>query len=139
MDDAGNSAGNTPQPLESLKPGSAVARFRRERRVRDRFWRTVRRAARRIPFIEEVVAAYYCAFDPNTPHRVRGVLIAALAYFVLPLDGIPDFLAFVGFSDDLTVLAAVLAAMRRHISPAHRASAREALAERADDGVYLVR
>ncbi|WP_136658130.1 YkvA family protein [Nitratireductor sp. XY-223] len=114
---------------EILEPGDEDTRQRRERRVRDKFWNTARRAARQVPFMEDVVAAYYCAFDLNTPHRVRGVLLAALAYFVLPMDALPDFLAFVGFSDDVAVLAAVLAAIRAHITPAHYAAARAALAE----------
>ena len=114
---------------EILEPGDEDTRQRRERRVRDKFWTTARRAARQVPFMEDVVAAYYCAFDLNTPHRVRGILLAALGYFVLPLDGLPDFLAFVGFSDDIAVLAAVLAAIRAHITPAHYAAARAALAE----------
>ena len=112
---------------EILEPGDEDTRNARERRVRDKFWKTMRRAARQVPFMEDLVAAYYCAFDLQTPHRVRGILLAALAYFVLPLDGVPDFLAFVGFSDDVAVLTAALAAIRAHITPAHYAAAREAL------------
>ncbi len=112
---------------EILEPGDEDTRNARETRVRDKFWKTVRRAASQVPFMEDLVAAYYCAFDLNTPHRVRGILLAALAYFVLPLDGLPDFLAFVGFSDDVAVLTAALAAIRAHITPAHYAAAREAL------------
>ena len=112
---------------EILEPGDEDTRQDRERRVRDKFWQTARRAARQVPFMEDVAAAYYCALDLKTPHRVRAILLAALAYFVLPLDGIPDVLAFVGFSDDVAVLAAVLATLRAHITPAHYAAARAAL------------
>ncbi len=112
---------------EILEPVDEGTRNARERRVRNKFWKTMRRAASQIPFMEDLVAAYYCAFDLQTPHRVRGILLAALAYFVLPLDGVPDFLAFVGFSDDVAVLTAALAAIRAHITPAHYAAAREAL------------
>ena len=42
-----------------------------EARVRSRFWKTVRKAVASIPFIDEVVAAYYCALDPETPASVR--------------------------------------------------------------------
>ena len=52
---------------------------------------TARKAARQVPFMEDVVAGYYCALDPSTPAKVRATLLAALAYFVLPLDTIPDF------------------------------------------------
>ncbi len=114
---------------EILEPGDDDTRQEREDRVRNKFWSTARRAARQVPFMEDVVAAYYCAMDTQTPGRVRGILLAALAYFVLPLDGFPDFLAFVGFSDDIAVLAAAIAAIRAHITPAHYIAAREALAD----------
>ena len=61
-----------------------------ENEVREKFWRTAKKAARQIPFMEEVVAAYYCAMDKNTPLRAKGILVAALGYFVLPADTIPD-------------------------------------------------
>jgi uncharacterized membrane protein YkvA (DUF1232 family) len=97
----------------------------RARRVRRRFIATFRRAMRYIPFSDEVVAAYFCALDPATPHRVRGTLLAALAYFVLPTDMIPDFIAGIGFGDDATVLLATITMVRSHISPVHREAARQ--------------
>jgi uncharacterized membrane protein YkvA (DUF1232 family) len=111
------------------RPGSEDA-SRRARIVRT-FWSTFRKAARYIPFADDLVAAYFCALDPATPHRVRAILLGALAYFVLPFDAIPDFLAGVGFSDDVTVLVAAIAMVRSHITPAHRAAAERALSEPA--------
>ena len=95
--------------------------------MRRDFWRTVRKAAGAIPFIEELVAAYYCALDRQTPMRVRATLLGALGYFVLPLDGVPDFILGLGFTDDAAVIMAVLALMQAHISDEHRAVARQAL------------
>lgn len=112
---------------EILKPADAREETRREQRVRAGFWRTMRRAAGHVPFMEEVAAAYFAAFDPKTPMRVRGTLLAALAYFVLPLDMIPDFIVAFGFTDDLAVLTAAITAIRGHIKPAHREAARAAL------------
>ena len=97
-------------------------------RIRQKFWRTARKAARHVPFMEDVVAAYYCALDKQTPLRVKGILFAALGYFVLPADAIPDVLLAVGFTDDVAVLTAAVAAVRAHLKPAHLAAAREALA-----------
>ncbi len=111
---------------EILGPEEEAAQ---ERRVRGKFWSTFRRAARAVPFSEDLVAAYYCALDRETPHRVRAVLLAALAYFVLPFDAVPDILAGVGFADDVTILLAAISTVRAHITPRHRAAAREALAE----------
>ncbi len=95
--------------------------------VRRGFWQTLRKAARHIPFSEDAVAAYYCALDPATPRRVRLTLLAALAYFVLPADAVPDILPMVGFTDDAAVLMAAITAIRTHLTPAHEAAARQAL------------
>jgi uncharacterized membrane protein YkvA (DUF1232 family) len=101
----------------------------REARVRRDFWRVAKKAARAIPFMNEVVAAYFCALDPKTPLRVRATLIGALAYFVMPFDVVPDVLLAVGFTDDITVLAAAIAMVRSHISERHREAAKKALAD----------
>lgn len=114
---------------EILEPVSAQEESRREKRVRRKFWGTVRKAARAVPFMDEVVAAYFCALDPKTPPRVRGILLAALAYFILPLDFIPDFLLSIGFGDDIAVLMAAFSAVRGNITDAHRIAARRALAD----------
>jgi uncharacterized membrane protein YkvA (DUF1232 family) len=118
---------------EILEPVGPRENRDREERVRAKFWRTVKKAARQVPFMEDLVAGYYCALDNDTPPKVRGLLLAALAYFVLPLDVVPDFLLGFGFTDDIAVLAAALNAVRRHITPAHRLAARRALAETTRD------
>jgi uncharacterized membrane protein YkvA (DUF1232 family) len=100
-----------------------------ENEVREKFWHTAKKAARHIPFMEDVVAAYYCALDRNTPLRAKGILLAALGYFILPTDAIPDFVFGLGFTDDVAVLTAAIAAVRAHITPAHRLAAREAMAD----------
>ena len=66
--------------------------------------------------------------------RAKGVLIGALAYFILPVDVIPDFILGLGFTDDVTVLAAAIATIRAHMKPRHREQAKEAL-ERMKQGV----
>lgn len=104
-----------------------------ERRVRRDFWAKLRRYAARLPFAEDLIAAYYCATDPATPSRVRAILFAALAYFIVPTDMIPDFIASFGFTDDMTVLLAAIAAVRGHISQTHRIRARAALARLEGD------
>ncbi len=112
---------------EILEPGDDDRQEKREKNVREKFWATTKRAARKVPFMDEVVAAYFCALDPATPTKVRGILLAALAYFVLPLDLLPDFLAFVGFSDDIAVLTVALSAVSSNITDTHREAAKTAL------------
>ena len=99
--------------------------------IREKFWRTAKRAAAQVPFMDEVVAGYYCAMDKETPLKAKGILVAALAYFVMPADAVPDIFLGIGFTDDFAVLAAALAAVRAHIKPAHRLAAREALTDQS--------
>ncbi len=98
------------------------------------FWGKVRRTLGRVPFLDEAVAAYVCAADPETPRRVRAVLLGALGYFVVPADMIPDFIAGLGFTDDATVLAAAVATVRRHVTDDHRTRARAILRRLAGGG-----
>lgn len=104
-----------------------------EARVRSGFWRKLRRVAGRIPFADDLVAAYYCATDARTPRRVRAILFAGLAYFVIPTDLIPDFIAAFGFTDDASVLMAVITAVSGHVKDRHREKARRALLIERED------
>ena len=105
----------------------AAKRARDERVVKSRFWPKVRSTLGKVPFSEEAVSAFYCATDRNTPAYVRAVLFGALAYFVVPTDLIPDFIAGLGFSDDATVLMAAFTAVRAHLTPEHRSRAQQFL------------
>lgn len=106
---------------------------RDEETVRRGFWRKTRRVAAGLPFAEDLVAAYYCALDRDTPLRVKAALLAALAYFVLPFDVVPDVMPVLGFTDDAAVLATALRLVAGHIGPTHRAAARDALARNLAD------
>jgi uncharacterized membrane protein YkvA (DUF1232 family) len=100
-----------------------------ENSLRRSFWRKTAKVAAQIPFAEDLLAAYYCAFDRATPLQVKATLLAAIAYFVLPLDAIPDVLPVLGFTDDAAVLATAIKLVSAHILPAHRDAARIKLAE----------
>jgi len=105
-----------------------AGRFARdEERVRRGFWSKVRRVGARLPFAEDLLSAYYCAFDRDTPMQVKAALIGALAYFVLPFDVVPDFLPILGFADDAAVLATALRMVAGHMKPAHREAAKRVL------------
>ena len=103
--------------------GTGVQLSRNAERVRRGFWPKIRRTMGRIPFTREAVAAYYCAFDAQTPLKVKGILLAALAYFVMPVDLVPDFIAGLGFTDDAAVLLTAWRTVASHIAPHHHARA----------------
>lgn len=101
---------------------------RNERVVREGFVPKAKRFLRQIPMATEVVAMYFCMLDARTPLWVKGTVAAALAYFILPVDAIPDFLPVVGMADDVSVLTAALTAINAHITSEHRDRAREWMA-----------
>jgi uncharacterized membrane protein YkvA (DUF1232 family) len=98
-----------------------------EVRVRRGFWDKVRATIGRVGFLEEAVAAFYCATDPRTPKWVKATLLGALAYFILPFDGIPDFLVALGYTDDFAVVLGAIRAVSGHVTEEHRERARETL------------
>ena len=99
----------------------------KEERVRREFWEKARYVAARLPFAEDLLAAYYCAFDQRTPLQVKATLLGALAYFILPFDFVPDVLPLVGFTDDAAVLITAVRMVAGHMLPEHRVAARAAL------------
>ena len=111
-------------PSRALVP--AVTRVN-ERRVNRGFWPKMRKVAARIPFAADALSLWYLARDPETPTTAKAMVLAALAYFVLPVDAIPDVLPAIGYTDDAAVIAAVIALVGRHLKPRHKDAAREAL------------
>ena len=96
--------------------------------VKEKFLPKLARVLGRVPFAEDLLAAYYCAFDRATPVKAKGVLVGALAYFVLPIDLLPDLMLGMGFTDDLAVLLAAFKVVTTHVTEAHRQRARDTLA-----------
>lgn len=93
------------------------------------------RVATKIPFAADVVALWFAARDPATPRRTKAMILAAIAYFVIPTDAIPDVFAGVGFTDDAAVIAAVLALASSAIKDRHKKAARALLARLTAGGV----
>jgi uncharacterized membrane protein YkvA (DUF1232 family) len=96
-------------------------------RIRKSFWFKLKRVGAKLPFAEDLLAAYYCAFDRTTPRHVQVTLLGALAYFILPFDFIPDVMPVLGFTDDAAVLATAIRMVSSHITSDHREAARAAL------------
>jgi uncharacterized membrane protein YkvA (DUF1232 family) len=108
-----------------FEPAEQLAKDRES--VRRRFWIKLKRVVANVPFAEDLLAAYYCAFDKQTPRHVQVALLGAIAYFILPFDFIPDMMPILGFTDDAAVLATAIRLVASHIRPEHRDAARAAL------------
>jgi uncharacterized membrane protein YkvA (DUF1232 family) len=93
------------------------------------FLTTVSKLAKRIgkTMLEKVLVAYYVLIDPSTPVWAQSTLVGALVYLGFPMDAIPDAIPVAGFSDDMAVLAAALAAVVTSIRWRHVKSARKTM------------
>src|ERR1700760_2889547 len=109
-----------------FEPADRLAEDRES--LRKRFWIKLKQVAAKLPFIEDLLSAYYCAFDKETPRHVQLALLGAIAYFILPFDFVPDMMPVLGFTDDAAVLATAIRMVASHIRPDHREAARKALA-----------
>ena len=108
-----------------FEPADELAKDRES--VRRRFWIKFKRVVAKLPFAEDLLSAYYCALDKDTPRHVQAALLGAIAYFILPFDFIPDMLPVLGFTDDAAVLATAMRLVAAHITEDHRTAARAAL------------
>jgi uncharacterized membrane protein YkvA (DUF1232 family) len=100
--------------------------------VEQGLWPKLKRVMAKLPFAEDVIAAFYCARDPHTPLKARAALMAALVYFIAPVDAIPDFIAVLGYTDDASVLLGVMAVMSAYVTPGHRQLAKAKISELAE-------
>ena len=116
-----------------FEPADRLAEDRES--LRRRFWLKLKRVVAKLPFAEDLLAAYYCAFDKETPRHVQAALLGAIAYFILPFDFIPDMLPVLGYTDDAAVLATAIRLVSNHITTEHRDAARTAL-KRMDSGDF---
>jgi uncharacterized membrane protein YkvA (DUF1232 family) len=117
-------------PEDALDPSRALApsvQRVNEMRVSRGFWPKIRRTASRIPFAGQALSVWFAARDPETPIAAKGIMLGALAYFVLPIDAIPDIFAGIGFTDDAAVIAALVATLGANIRKRHKDQAAAAL------------
>jgi uncharacterized membrane protein YkvA (DUF1232 family) len=112
---------------ESVPTMLPIPTERQRKRTRRKLIPKLLRVAGHIPFADDLAAAYYCAIDAETPIKAKLVLFAALGYFVMPVDALPDLVTGLGFTDDATVLATALGIVGAHIREPHRVAARRLL------------
>ncbi|MFZ0268935.1 YkvA family protein [Caulobacter sp.] len=117
-------------PAKALVPATVKVN---EQRVARGFWPKIRKVASRVPFAADALSLWWCARDPTTPVAAKGMMLAALAYFVLPTDAIPDVLPAIGFTDDAAVIAALIAIVGKNLKARHKDQAKTFLAKLGAD------
>ena len=91
------------------------------------FWEKLARFAKAAgrEVVEKALQLYYAAQQDNVPKWAKATIIAALGYFIMPLDAIPDLSPTVGFADDLGVLTLAVATVAFYINDDVRDKARD--------------
>lgn len=120
-------------PVESSEEGGKrlseeLAQYSKEF-SEERFWQKIVRYAKVAgkEVIEKALLLYYVSISEHTPLWAKALIWSALGYFINSFDAIPDFTPVAGFADDLGILALVMAAIAKYVSPQAK--------ERADDKV----
>lgn len=78
--------------------------------------------------VEKALWLYFAAQRPETPRWAKATVYGALAYFIVPLDAIPDLAPIAGYTDDLSVLLLAVGTIARHIDEAVKEKTRRLLA-----------
>ncbi|WP_248548016.1 YkvA family protein [Paenibacillus odorifer] len=94
-----------------------------EEMVTQNFWTKTKKFAGKIPFTKDAIAMYYCAVDAKTPLWAKGIAFGALAYFISPIDAIPDAILGLGFTDDAAIIAAGIKAISGQVTSEHKEKA----------------
>ena len=70
------------------------------------FWNKVLSLAKKAgtKLIYMALLLYYTLKSSHVSNTEKAIICGALGYFILPIDIIPDYIPFIGYTDDLTVM-----------------------------------
>ena len=96
-----------------------------------KFWGKLRHYSKKAgaQVVYAALLAYYMMQSKEVPLTAKAGIAAALAYFILPTDLIPDIALMIGYTDDIGVLIFALSQVTDHITPGIREKAREKLSD----------
>lgn len=95
------------------------------------FWEKIKKFGKKAgnKVVYAALLLFYCLKDGNVPAWAKTVIIGSLAYFISPLDAIPDVVPIAGFSDDLGSLVAALGIVAVYINDDIKQKAKAKLAD----------
>jgi len=88
--------------------------------VEDSFWGKLEEFGGRVPFIKDAIALYRYMVDPEVRWVKKTFAVGALAYFISPIDVIPDYIPIIGLLDDAAVIAATVAYLSSELEKYYR-------------------
>lgn len=113
------------KPREHVLTSTEIARLAAdEKLIRKSFWSKTKSVLGKVPFVPDAVAMYYTMLDPATPLWAKAAAASALAYFVSPVDVIPDAVPVAGYADDAAAILTAMQAIRPYVTDQHREQAK---------------
>ena len=93
------------------------------------FWSKIKNKIKSagLQLIYKAMQLYYATENPNCPTKVKAGIYAALGYFVAPLDFLPDFMPFAGYTDDLSAILLATMMAQAYIDDEVKEKARQKL------------
>lgn len=85
--------------------------------IEENLWSKVQRVGKKISFAKDVVALYNYMKDPYVSWHRKAIVVMGLAYFISPIDTIPDIAPLIGYLDDLGVITAVIKFLGSELIP----------------------
>lgn len=79
-------------------------KYRDPQRVKQDFWPKLKRTASKVPGVADILALYFYLNSDRAPVSHKISIVATLAYFIMPMDVVPDFLGpLLGYTDDVAL------------------------------------
>ena len=102
-------------PIRQLEEATSYSKYYDDKR----FWRKVRRIAQKVggSVLKPVLLLFYMMKSDAVSLKDKAYIVGALGYFVLPIDIVPDFLAGLGYTDDLAVITLLIKYLKDNITP----------------------
>jgi len=85
--------------------------------VEENLWYKLEKVGKKISFAKDIMALFSYMQDSLVSWHRKAIVIAALIYFISPIDTIPDFTPLFGYLDDLGVITALLKFLGSELIP----------------------
>jgi uncharacterized membrane protein YkvA (DUF1232 family) len=85
--------------------------------VEENLWTKVERIGKKISFAKDLMALYAYMKDSYVSWHRKAIVVMGLIYFISPIDAIPDIAPFIGYLDDLGVIAALVKFLGSELIP----------------------
>jgi len=109
--DFGNRKGGTEKNIDEKEVRERIEY------VDENLWGKLEKSGKRISFAKDILALYSYMKDPFVKWYRKAIVVAALIYFIVPIDTIPDITPLFGYLDDLGVIAALLKYLGSELIP----------------------